>query len=226
MKKGLLIFCAFFLTAGTLAWAGEASSWGGFYLGAAAGFGRHEPNWSDTDFDWYGGTLTNPYFTILPGMTLGFNIQFGSLVIGFEADGSMGFKKNEVLYELRHSGPDHDVTKTDKLKMMFTARGRMGVVIDQTMIYMTAGAGMPIASHSWIEYQDENDSWEELNNAVLGMVVGLGFEQRIGSAFSAKAEFLCFKSSPKGHPNAEDPPYYMYIDETVEILRLGFNFKF
>ena len=155
MRKGFLIFCVLFMTAGTLAWAGETSSWGGFYVGAAAGFGRHEPNWSDTDYDWFGGTLTNPYYTMLPGFTLGYNHQYGSLVIGFEADGSIGLKENEVLYDLRRTGPSHDVTKTDKLGLLITARGRMGFVIDKAMFYLTAGIGMPRASHSWIEYEDE-----------------------------------------------------------------------
>ena len=225
MKKGSLVLLVMVLAAATLGWAGEEKKWQGFYVGLNAGLGRHEPNWSDNDYDWFGGTLTNPYNTILPGGTLGFNLQYGSLVIGFEADGAFGFMENEIKYDM--ATPLHyHVTKTDKLELLITMRVRAGFAFDNALFYMTAGAGLPSAAHTWIEVGDVPDSWKTFHNSNIGMVVGLGFEHRLGQALSFKAEFLSIKNPPKIQPNAQATPNKMSVDEAVGILRMGFNIKF
>jgi outer membrane immunogenic protein len=227
MKKGFLILLVMVLAAATLGWAGEEKKWQGFYVGLNAGLGRHEPNWSDNDYDWFGGTLTNPYNTILPGGTIGFNIQNGSLVIGFEADGAFGLMENEIGYDLHTSAPaHHDVTKTDKLELLITMRVRAGFAFDNALFYLTTGVAIPSAAHTWIETGDIPDSWKTFRNSNMGMAVGLGFEHRLGRVLSLKAEFLSIKNQPKIQPNAQPTPHEMAVDESVGILRIGFNFKF
>ena len=228
MKKGFLVLLVMVLAAATLGWAGEEKKWQGIYVGLNAGLGRHEPNWSDNDYDWFGGTLTNPYNTILPGGTIGFNIQNGSLVIGFEADGAFGLTENIIKYSM-DTFPlpvTWDVTKTDKLEFLITMRVRAGFALDNALFYLTAGAGIPSAAHTWIEDGDVPDSWQTFNNSNIGMAVGLGFEHRLGQALSLKAEFLSFKNQPIIEPNKRTPPWHMSVDESVGILRIGFNLKF
>jgi len=222
MKKLLAVSGILLLGATTLAWAAEDTKWSGFYVGFNSGLARHEPNWTDNDYDWFGGTLTDVYNTILPGVMLGFNIQNGSIVFGFEADGALGFKENEIDYDMDSTPPpSYWVTKTDKLKMLITFRGRMGFAIDSALFFLTAGFGLPSVSHSWIEYMDAADSWEEFNVSKLGIVVGLGAEYRLASNFAMRAEFLSFKNTPFIQPNDQTKPHHMAIDETIEILRIG-----
>jgi len=232
MKKCAIVFVLMVFAATALSGAvqvkkeKEVVNWSGFYAGLNGGFARHEPNWSDNDYDWYGATLTNPYSTILPGGTLGYNHQYGSLVIGFEVDGAIGFMENKINYSLYTAPtPDtNDVIKTDKLGLLITARGRMGFVVDKALFYLTAGVGMPSAEHTWIEDGDPTDSWPTFKSSNLGMVVGLGFEHRLGGGLTIKVEFLQLKNSPKIETNGEN--YKMSVDESIGMLRVGFNFLF
>ncbi|OGD24998.1 MAG: hypothetical protein A2Y56_08640 [Candidatus Aminicenantes bacterium RBG_13_63_10] len=226
MKKALLGVLAVIFVCSGLAIAGEGN-WSGFYFGLNAGLARHEPNWSDNGYDWFGGTLTNPYCTFLPGVAVGFNIQNGSIVFGLEADAAIGFTENVTEYSYYYWGtPQFDVTKTDKLGFLATLRGRVGFAVDNALFYMTAGAGLPSAAHTWIEDDDVPDSWQTFHNSKLGMVVGLGFEHRLGQKFAIKVEYLHFANLPVVQPNAQTHPYYMSVDEKVGILRLGFNILF
>jgi opacity protein-like surface antigen len=171
--------------------------------------------------------LTNPYCTFLPGVAVGFNIQNGSIVFGLEADAAIGFTENVTEYSYYYWGtPQFDVTKTDKLGFLATLRGRVGFAVDNALFYMTAGAGLPSAAHTWIEDDDVPDSWQTFHNSKLGMVVGLGFEHRLGQKFAIKVEYLHFANLPVVQPNAQTHPYYMSVDEKVGILRLGFNILF
>ncbi|HEX9901630.1 MAG TPA: outer membrane beta-barrel protein [Acidobacteriota bacterium] len=228
MKKGFLVLLVMVLAAATLGWADEEKKWQGFYVGINTGLGRHEANWSDNDDDWFGATLTNPYNTILPGGTLGFNLQNGSVVIGFEADGAFGLTENIIKYcmDTFPLPATWYVTKTDKLEFLITMRVRVGFALDNALFYLTAGAGLPSAAHTWIEVGDVPDSWKTFKNSNIGMVVGLGFEHRLGQALSFKAEFLSFKNQPKIQPNKQPTPFKMAVDESVGILRIGFNVHF
>jgi hypothetical protein len=70
------------------------------------------------------------------------------------------------------------------------------------------------------------DSWQTFSNSNLGIVVGLGFEHRLGRNLSFKAEFLSLKNPPKVQQNYYSPPFAMSVDEAIGILRLGFNILF
>lgn len=232
MKKCAIIFVLMVFAVTSLSGAvqvkkeKEVVNWSGFYAGLNAGFARYEPAWTDNDYDWYGGTLIDPYSTILPGGTLGYNHQYGSLVIGFEVDGAIGFMENEIKYSFDPSPAPgiYDVTKTDKLGLLITARGRMGFVVDKALFYLTAGVGMPSADHTWIEDGDPTDSWPTFKSSNLGMVVGLGFEHRLGGGLTIKVEFLQLKNSPKIETNGKN--YKMSVAESLAMLRVGFNLLF
>jgi len=232
MKKSIAIAIAMVFAATALAGSvqvkkeQEEATWSGFYVGLNAGFARYEPNWTDNDYDWSGATLTDPYYTILPGGTLGYNYQYGKLLIGFEIDGAIGFMANEIKYDLHPNPapPTNRVTKTDKLGLLLTGRGRMGFVVDKALFYLTAGVGMPSADHTWIENGDANDSWPTFKDSNLGVVVGLGFEQNLGGGLTIKVEFLGFKNMPVVQANAD--LYKMSVDDTVMMLRVGFNYLF
>jgi len=228
MKKGLLVFLASILVFSGLAVAGEGKDWTGFYFGLNAGLARHEPNWSDNGYDYFGGTLTNPYTSFLPGIELGYNYQYGRIVLGFEADAAFGFTDNVIDYNLMTWMilPGYDVTKTDKLNLLATLRGRIGFTVDNSLFFMTAGAGLPSAAHTWIQKLDVLDVWETFHNSKLGTVVGLGYEHRLGQKIAIKLEYLMFKNPPVVQPNAMAQPYYMSVDEAIGIFRLGFDILF
>lgn len=232
MKKSMIVLVLMVFAATGLSGAVQVKkeknvvNWSGFYFGLNAGFARYEPTWTDDDYDWFGATLIDPFSTILPGATLGYNHQYGSLVIGFEVDGAIGFMENEINYSFDATPPPgtYEVIKTDKLGLLLTARGRMGFVVDKALFYLTAGVAMPSAEHTWIEDGDPNDSWPTFKNSNLGMVVGLGFEHRLGGGLTIKAEFLSLKNTPKIEMNAKN--FKMSVVESLAMLRIGFNLLF
>ena len=95
-----------------------AFNWTGFYAGINGGYAFGKTNWTDTT----GATTGDFNFTgALAGGTLGYNIQTGSWVWGFEADGAYSSLK----------GTDAAACCETKNDWLATARGRFGFAFGQ-----------------------------------------------------------------------------------------------
>ena len=117
-----------------------AFTWAGVYLGATAGFaeGFHTFNDLNDAFFGYSGLANTQSGGFAGGGTLGVNLQAGSLVCGLEAD--INWLSNKTSYY------DPNVVlnafqpyETNRLNYLGTVRGRLGLAIDRTLIYFTAG---------------------------------------------------------------------------------------
>jgi outer membrane immunogenic protein len=128
----------------------EAFSWTGFYLGVSGGFGFNEddPSYS------YGNVPSN-VIPLLPtsakldadggliGGTLGYNKQFGEVVLGVEGD----FSGTDFGETAVHNVPGDASIGFPPLKFrtayqmdwLSTVRGRAGVAFDRWLLYGTAG---------------------------------------------------------------------------------------
>jgi opacity protein-like surface antigen len=220
------LFVVLLLTlASTAGFAAGDATWTGFYVGATIANARHMANWTDTSYDWFGGTLTHPYDSAQWGATVGYNQESNGVVYGVEFDYSGGSKKNEVIYDTPNNTESGiSVLKTDKLKSIFTLRARAGIPVGHALFYLTAGLAQPKAEHTWIETGDVPDSWPTFTNSKIGYAYGFGFEHKIGANWSWKIEYLNIKNKAERSTNANT--YYMDVDENVDLFRIGVNIKF
>ena len=128
----------------------DAFSWSGFHVGVSGGFGFNEddPRYSylnvppdvisllpkSADLDADGG---------LVGGTVGFDKQFGQVVLGIEGDLSWtGFGENAIHNVAGDPSIEFPPIKfrTDyQMDWLSTVRGRVGVAFDRWMLYGTAG---------------------------------------------------------------------------------------
>jgi hypothetical protein len=119
MQRTLLSLLAASLI-GSVAHAQAPASWGGFKAGVSLGAVNYTPTWTDTEYDWYGGSLSYPKRKLAPSIHVGWDTQSGPAVYGVELDYSFDSSKRVEFYSNR-------VTKTDELKSTATLRGRMGL---------------------------------------------------------------------------------------------------
>jgi outer membrane immunogenic protein len=142
------------------------TNWSGFYIGAMGG---------------YASEATSDPLSIkggFGGATVGYNWQFGTLVLGIEADGAGA--------DISGTSTAAGITATDKIQALATVRGRLGVAVDQVLLYGTAGFALA----------DEKGS--ATNGAVTlsdtetrtGWTAGAGVEWMFMPRWSLKAEYL------------------------------------
>jgi outer membrane immunogenic protein len=148
------------------AYAAPMFNWTGAYIGLNAGGGWGKSNWSNIGdkFDVSGGMV---------GATVGYNWQFGTWVIGGEADIDWT--------NIKGSGNFGTETKNEFLS---TIRGRVGYSFDRWMPYVTGGLaiGNIKATDTWF-----GPSKDETK---VGWTVGTGVEFAFAPQWTAKVEYL------------------------------------
>jgi outer membrane immunogenic protein len=213
MKRLALILAA---AAGMLPMTLSASDWNGVYLGVQGAAASYGTKWTDINNDWFGHSMYNAKDKILPGVQIGYNRQYGSVVYGLEFDYRPGAKR-----VTRYS---NDVYKTDDLKSLMTLRLRAGVTMEDSLLYGTFGAARADATHDWIEDFDPSDSWVGVKNTKIGTAFGFGFERKLSQRFSARLEWL--HAGIPGVKERNPDGYQMEISETLDSASLGLNFHF
>ncbi|KAB2940283.1 MAG: outer membrane beta-barrel protein [Hyphomicrobium sp.] len=209
-----------------------APSWTGFYLGAHLGGA-----WgSSTATDSSGATL-NDYWSSAPsgvvaGATLGYNWQLGPMLYGIEGDlGYLGLAGSATTafvplgYEASTS-TDHD--------FYMTLRGRLGVLMNGWMLYVTGGYLGSDTTVSVLESCDDITCDASIASASSssfrnGWTIGGGFEAAIEQGWTAKVEYLYYDlgsisvttpASTLGGPNT------WTVDTDGQLVRAGMNYRF
>src|SRR5262249_49422853 len=106
-------------------------SWTGFYIGGNLGGGMASTHFDDPCFYFSSATPTRGFFT--GGGQIGYNYQFGSGLVGIEADvnGNSNFKGSVI------GGDDGTaMTVTTKADVSGTIRGRAGLVMNNALAYV------------------------------------------------------------------------------------------
>jgi len=101
-------------------------SWEGWYVGLHAG-----ANWQQSNVDPYIGSATGTGF--IGGGQLGYNWQRGNAVYGFEGDFS------GLTGKAKYPGEFGYDVGSSQIKWLSTIRGRMGLAVNDTMVYATGG---------------------------------------------------------------------------------------
>jgi outer membrane immunogenic protein len=166
-------------------------SWTGFYLGVHGGAAWQR---ADTSADQYlGGDFGNvaPYSLstkdtgFLGGVQAGYNWQRDNVVFGIEADWS----------KLSGSGSHDDgvIFAENKIDWLGTARVRLGLTFDRTLLYVTGGFAYGKVKNATgdvdVVAESDGNVWE-VNKTRFGYAVGGGLEHMFTPNWTFRVEGL------------------------------------
>jgi outer membrane immunogenic protein len=189
--------------------------WQGFYFGGHAGGVWGETGINDT-FSYAGdpsfaGGLSSSGF--IGGGQAGYNFQFGSLMLGLEADiGYLGLSANKFVSFRQdsrsslHSLSDIDVEYSSAGKLYGDLTGRIGYSMDRVLFYAKGGVAFLDADFS-ANYQGGNCTFTRScgghtnvpstfnfgqNDTLVGWTLGAGAEFALNPNWSIKVEYQHF----------------------------------
>ena len=189
---------------------------------------------------------TNGDFTMLSGVQAGYNVQFGSIVLGLEADLSHAGVKARDAFVSTLNDPSFF---RQELHTFGTARARVGFAVDQVLIYATGGlAGANFTDRvAFLRNTDQAFQFVGRRESTdFGYTVGGGLEFSLpeslrqfafvgnllkATAFTVKAEYLYFDLRDRNVlvsaiPGVGLNSYTARFESTGHIGRIGFNYRF
>jgi len=180
-------------------------NWGGFYFGGTVGVARHDATWNEIDNG--GGCITDGCsgsFTLAKtgatfGALAGYNFQHRNFVYGIETDFS--WLDTDASQEWR-PGRNHSAFQNSVVNGLVTVRGRAGIAIDSTLLYLTAGiASANVKDSISLTFptvslatncsgNNNNNGNNSCNSWRIGWVAGGGVEHMFNPHWTARAEVL------------------------------------
>ena len=183
------------------------SSWTGFYFGAHAGgaWGSHTYSGGPAG-DWvaFGPPLV-PFLAanetpklkssgFVGGGQLGYNYQTGSIVWGFEADGSgLGLKKSRNTGVISDPfGTPSVFTENAKVSWLATARPRLGLATNNALFFVTGGLAVGEVSSTSGLFRPLSgyNSFGSTSKTKAGWTAGGGVEYMFASNWSVAVQYL------------------------------------
>jgi outer membrane immunogenic protein len=117
----------------------------------------------------------------------GYNFQSGRVVYGVEVDGSwLGVKRSESYGSTPLVDP---LTLHTKVSWLATARGRLGIAMSPTLIYVTGGAAFAGVKSGWHD-SDTPPTGLSVDKTKVGWVAGGGVEHAFARNWSLRVEAL------------------------------------
>jgi outer membrane immunogenic protein len=151
----------------------------------------------------------------LAGVEVGYDWQDRYFVYGVAADWTWtGLKKTQ---SGRASGTTQ-WTHQAKVDWLASFRGRMGLAVDNTLVYFTGGLALgDLRSSVAIAGSGGSVSFGSLNKVQAGWVAGLGVEHKFNQNWSVKAEALYYDLGSQSASSNNGPAQYS-TDFTHEII--------
>ena len=159
--------------------------WAGGYVGVQGGVARHDALFNDLSLVILGGTIEGNKTGGTVGGLLGYNWQRGSFVYGLEGDWNwVGAKAASDFGFFVRTKSSFDVD------WVTTVRGRAGLSVDATLIYLTGGIAFghvknrvttSVGPEVFLDFTQ--------NRTKVGWTVGAGVEHMFGPHWTARAEF-------------------------------------
>ena len=176
-------------------------TWTGFYLGANGGFGLSDKTNASGFVD---------------GGTVGYNVQMGNFVIGFEGDYDWSSIRASSTAGLCAASATGCQTSNNWIA---TVRGRIGYAFDRYLPYFTGGL-------AYGNVKTTADFGTDAGNRT-GYVIGAGLEYAITNHWTAKIEYIYANLSDRDcGGNCGAPPTPLASDFKQNLFRLGLNYKF
>lgn len=194
--------------------------WSGLYIGAHVGF-------ADLDvsgvFDPGEAAVVGSAFEpagLIGGAQVGYNIQEGAFVLGFELDASFGDMKDAAS---AISGGDENRVSAE-VTGFGSVRARMGVAMDNVMPFISAGAGL-VSYELQVDDIDGGVSRNE-EDTVLAGVFGAGLEIGVSEDVTLRGEGLYYYiEEDLGFTDSTGVPGELTVDDLWS-LRGAVNMRF
>jgi outer membrane immunogenic protein len=165
-------------------------AWAGAHLGFQGGIAQNHAAFEDSDCFFRGCPLIDHRkIGGAFGGLLGYNWQRGSFVYGVEGDWNWINAKWSRL-DPNVNGPESRSISFET-NWLATARGRVGVALNQTLLYVTGGAAFGHVKNvvEFISQRgDRFDSFAQ-NQTKIGWTAGVGAEYMLSPHWTARAEF-------------------------------------
>jgi outer membrane immunogenic protein len=183
----------------------SARSWAGFYGGINGGYGFGKSNW-DTP-----AVSPSPKGALV-GLTLGYNFQYNSWLLGVEGDWDFSTMKGSSVCG---AGGNCET----KNSWLGTVRGRVGYAFDNFLPYFTAGLGMGDIKAT------NTNLGTSASKTKMGLAIGAGLEYAMWTNWSVKLEYLyvdlgkfdCGISCGAATDN---------VSFNANVIRAGLNYRF
>jgi outer membrane immunogenic protein len=204
------------------------SNWEGFYIGVHGGAGRlnasqHHFNEDGVCFE--ASTCVLNASGAVFGAQVGYNWQSRYTVYGIEADWShTSFDNTQTLNALTAAVIE------SKVSWLASVRGRMGLAIEDTMIYVTGGVAFGGTRSGWAGgYNSTNTVCCDLQSGTrTGWVAGVGAEHMVMKNWTVRAEGLYYDLGRQQQTFAVAGSVNGYKTEfshEVMVARVGLNYK-
>ena len=225
--------------------AADCGQFGGGYAGGNVGWGTYKHEFADRDG--LGETLDTgiPKYVsssgsnFVAGVQGGYNRQRGCSLLGVEADLSWsGMKTSSVSYDGDQNPfvTADALTVASKLQWFGTLRARAGVIVDDTLVFVTGGLAYANFKRDFTYFQDGPISNRTFSSDVnkFGWAVGAGAEVKWSERWTVKGDFLFmqFKSDTMkvsgdgvGIGNA-GVQYPLESSDSAWVMRLAANYRF
>lgn len=191
-------------------------NWEGYYAGATIGYGFGE---TEQIYDRAGnhGPATLKPDGLSAALTIGANWMYSPhLLLGVEGDlGSLGVSQGTTTVFDGHNWSSH-------FGGFATLRGRAGYVIDNTLLYGTAGLAVASIENISIGNTAPETAIEDGLNA--GWVIGFGAEYAVNHNWTVKGEFLHMDFGKVEGKSANNEDFS--FEDKVNVVRMGANYKF
>jgi opacity protein-like surface antigen len=169
-----------------------APSWTGFYIGGNFGGGSDTAAINDNACFFCGDATVNKGF-VTGGGQIGYNYQFGSGVVGIEADVNANSTKHNVILGADDGEALNTAFKSD---ISGSIRGRGGLAISNTLLYVTGGAawanvklsGVGVNPNTGLAFSNADTA--NSSTTAWGTVIGAGVDFALSPNWSVGAEFL------------------------------------
>jgi outer membrane immunogenic protein len=185
-------------------------TWNGFYVGINAGYGFGRSTWTDTITQVSTGSFAVKGALI--GGTVGYNVQFGSFLFGFEGDLAWS--------NIKGSTTTNCISTCETSNTWLgTARGRVGYALDRFLPYFTAGAAFG-------DVKATATGFGSANQTKVGWTAGAGLEYAFVDNWTAKLEYLYVDLGTATCTSlcaVVDP---INVTFKTNIVRGGVNYKF
>ena len=204
------------------------ANWTGFYGGVHGGVARL--NYSQTNIDEnglcgdYDGTTcaTSATGGVL-GAQIGYNYQMGSWVWGVEADFSWTDLSDTVVM------PNYPNSFKGGVDWLGSLRGRSGLAVDNTFIYVTGGLAFGRLNSGWgAGYTGSPLSPTDsvVTDTKFGWVAGVGVEHKLLPNVSVRSEVLYYDLGRVSQTNtfAGFGTYRTEFSHEIFSARIGVNF--
>lgn len=189
-------------------------NWGGFYAGVNAGYA-----WGDHGFDTPGFSAEYSADGAIAGGTIGFNVDTGNWIVGFETDFDWSDMNGGIA-----CGPA--LNCSSKLDSLGTTRIRVGYDVGETIgtgpLYLYGTAGF---AYGETELKQAGGPGENSDRKMVsGGTYGGGAEYALGGAWSAKAEYLRVDIGASNYELGGTPARGDIRD--IDLVKAGINYRF